>query len=162
MIHWNNMNKILHGNFSAHSPATILVIFYNSIPLFSQRPFHFHCSIGAPCRHQWIHLPCAVRRWSFIVADALSMQKVQQKYWWRIVKKTKSGTKKVESFCHTRNILHWNFLSFKSRTSTNGDYSQWVQIFSYFVPFIFQSRKQGTRPQWAQGTVVWQVEKSNK
>ena len=61
---------------------------------------------------------------SFIVAGALSLQKVQQKYWWRIVKKMKPGTKKVESFCHTRNILYWNFLSFKCRISTNGDYER--------------------------------------
>ena len=63
-----------------------------------------------------------MRRRSFIVADALFTQKVQQKYWWSIVKKTKFGTKKVESFCYSRNIFHWNFFYFKSRISTNGDY----------------------------------------
>ena len=32
------------------------------------------------------------------------------------------GTKKVESFCYSRNILQWSKNDIKSNKSTNGDY----------------------------------------
>ena len=41
----------------------------------------------------------------------------------------KSGTKKVESIWHSRNIILWNLFDFKSAISTRGDYlSQWLRI----------------------------------
>ena len=48
--------------------------------------------------------------------------KVQNKYWWRRMKKQKSQTKKVGSFCHSQNILQWCKNDFKSMIYTNGDY----------------------------------------
>ena len=38
------------------------------------------------------------------------------------LKDEKSGTKKVESFWQSRNILLWNLFDFKSVISTRGDY----------------------------------------
>ena len=64
-----------------------------------------------------------MRRRSYIIADPLFTQKIRLKYWWRIVKNTKCGTKKVESFWQSRNIFVWSKFDFKSRISTNGDYS---------------------------------------
>ena len=59
----------------------------------------------------------------FYKTIALFTQKVRNNNWWRIVKKKKSLTKKVESFWHSWIILVWIKFDFKSRISTNGDYS---------------------------------------
>ena len=79
--------------------------------------------------------------------------KVQQKYWWRIVKKTKCRTKKVESFWHFWNILLWNLFDFKSKISTSGDYcpapKQWSNIQQ--PPFFFLKTVY-LESSWTEGT----------
>ena len=47
------------------------------------------------------------------------------------------GTKKVESFRHSWNILQWNKNDFKSRISTNGDYFLTYVCFSLLKLWSF-------------------------
>ena len=46
----------------------------------------------------WINLHCAVRRRSYILRAFFLRKKYNKNIWWRIVKKTKSGTKKWSFF----------------------------------------------------------------
>ena len=76
-------------------------------------------------------LPCAVRKTELICCGPSFRLKSTTQTLMLYDKKKKSRTKKVESFRHSQNILHWCKNDFKSMIYTNGDY-QFVQLYQVF------------------------------
>ena len=68
--------------------------------------------------------PCTVRKAELIYCTPSSRLKSKAPKLMTQIKKKKSRTKKVGSFCHSLNILHWCKNDFKSKIYTNGDYFQ--------------------------------------